>query len=374
MTAPIQEPSQDRADQALAFRSRQLFRRPSSGGSSPVWVNYEIKVYSDVNPAAVVDGAFFFPIPADLNGLHLVAGAAGVSTPGGSGTMTVQVQNQGTAAAPLTDDMFSTEITVDAAVFTSYASATQPVVDTGVDQVFTGQTLRIDIDTIPATFGLGLAVILSFDSVPGGTGAIGPPGPTGPTGPAGSGFVATDSIWDTKGDIAVATAADTAIVVPVGTDGQVLVADSGETAGVKWDTAASGSREIGYVQRTTNVTISATSEASPTSLGLTLGSLSYDGNPVILEFFCASIDMPTGAIVLLFEGTTMLCRWGDLREPTSGAASSVFLAINFTPSAGSHEYLVQAIRVGGTNATLNAGTGSGGAGTYAPAYLRASYA
>ena len=63
MTQPVQEPTQARVDQGQEFRSRQLFRRPSTGSSSPVWVNYEIKVFRDGNPALVGDGAFFFPIP-----------------------------------------------------------------------------------------------------------------------------------------------------------------------------------------------------------------------------------------------------------------------------------------------------------------------
>lgn len=243
MTAPIQEPTQSRIDEAQAFRSRQLFRRPALGTSVPVWVNYEIKLFNDTTEAVVADGVFYFPIPEDLNGLHLVAGACGVSTVGGSGTMTVQVQNVGDETTPLSDDMFSTEITIDAGKNTSYHSAVQPVVDTAVDQVFTGQTLRVDVDTIPASDGLGLAIVLSFDSVPGGTGAIGPPGPTGPTGPTGSGNVATDSIWDAKGDVAAATGADAAVAVPVGTDGQVLTADSGETAGVKWADPPSGTQD-----------------------------------------------------------------------------------------------------------------------------------
>lgn len=53
--------------------------------------------------------------------------------------------------------------------------------------------------------------------------------------------VANDPIWTAKGNIAVATGANTAIALPVGTDNQVLVADSGETSGVKWADQTGGS-------------------------------------------------------------------------------------------------------------------------------------
>jgi len=50
----------------------------------------------------------------------------------------------------------------------------------------------------------------------------------------GSGSVATDTLWDAKGDLAVATGNDTAVRVGVGSDGQVLTADSNATSGVAW--------------------------------------------------------------------------------------------------------------------------------------------
>ncbi len=377
MTAPVQEPTQSRVDQGQEFRTRQLFRRPAMGGGA-VWVNYEIKVFADTSAATVGDGAFYWPIPADLNGLHLVSGLAGVSTVGGSGTMTVQVVNTGDETTPLTDDMFSTEITIDAGKNTSFHSAVQPVVDTALDQVFTGQTLRIDIDTIPATAGLGLAVVLSFDSVPGGSGAIGPPGTTGPTGPAGSGNVATDSIWDTKGDIAAATGADAAIVVPVGTDGQVLTADSASTAGVKWDAAGTGGGgELDYAQRTSNLTVTATSDGNGNGTAVvTGGSVSYTGSQrVKIEFFAPYLLYSVNnenLVVNLYEGTTDLGRLCSIAVSVTGGASEGapgYGCVFLTPSAGSHTYNVKAWKTnaGGT-ATLVAG--AGGASTPVPAFMR----
>ena len=50
----------------------------------------------------------------------------------------------------------------------------------------------------------------------------------------GSGDVATDAIWDAKGDLAVGTGANTAAKLSVGTDGKSLYADADETTGLRW--------------------------------------------------------------------------------------------------------------------------------------------
>lgn len=60
---------------------------------------------------------------------------------------------------------------------------------------------------------------------------------TGDKGAAGSGSVASDSIWDAKGDLAVGTGADTAAKLTAGSNGQVLTVDSTQTTGLKWGAA-----------------------------------------------------------------------------------------------------------------------------------------
>ena len=57
---------------------------------------------------------------------------------------------------------------------------------------------------------------------------------------AASGADAVSGIVDAKGDLLAASAADTLARVGVGTNGQVLTADSAETAGVKWASPSSG--------------------------------------------------------------------------------------------------------------------------------------
>jgi hypothetical protein len=58
--------------------------------------------------------------------------------------------------------------------------------------------------------------------------------PSGAAGTPGGGDVATDAIWTAKGDLAVATANDTATVLPAGATGAVLTALSTEATGLVW--------------------------------------------------------------------------------------------------------------------------------------------
>jgi hypothetical protein len=81
----------------------------------------------------------------------------------------------------------------------------------------------------------------------------------------GSGDVATDAIWDAKGDLAVGTGANTAQKLTAGADGRVLMAASGETTGLIW-TATTGS---GDVVRATSPTLVTPALGTPASGTLT---------------------------------------------------------------------------------------------------------
>ncbi|MFZ9483562.1 MAG: hypothetical protein ACO3AV_11755, partial [Ilumatobacteraceae bacterium] len=62
--------------------------------------------------------------------------------------------------------------------------------------------------------------------------------------PAGGGGGIAETLLDAKGDIIAASSADTAARVAVGTNGQILSADSGAPAGVKWITDANIPKSI----------------------------------------------------------------------------------------------------------------------------------
>jgi hypothetical protein len=74
----------------------------------------------------------------------------------------------------------------------------------------------------------------------------------------GGGNVAADTIWDAKGDLAVGTGANTASRLAVGSNGQVLSADSAEATGVKWvSVAGTGDVTAGSAFGTDNVLLRA---------------------------------------------------------------------------------------------------------------------
>jgi len=70
--------------------------------------------------------------------------------------------------------------------------------------------------------------------------------------PLAGGGIATDPIWDAKGDLAVGTGPDTAAKLTVGANGKYLKADNGEATGLIWDTPNGSGDVVGPAGATNN--------------------------------------------------------------------------------------------------------------------------
>jgi hypothetical protein len=141
-----------------------------------------------------------------------------------------------------------------------------------------------------------------------------------------------------KGDLISATAASTVARLPVGSDAQILVADSTASTGLKWATAASGGKVLQVVQGTTystqvnnststdadtNVTATITPSAATSkilclvTIGGTLKNSANSGNYLLLK-------LKRGA-------TTVFSSDGHLYNPVAQSIASGF-AMTFLDS------------------------------------------
>lgn len=112
-----------------------------------------------------------------------------------------------------------------------------------------------------------------------------------------------------------------------------------------------------------------TAEATPTDL-VSLGAQTYDAVPILIQgFWTADMAGDSSSLVIgcLWDtDSTELCRFGDSRSGIDPASPSLKL----TPSAGSHTYKIRVFGTAGS--AVDADSGSGGSGTYPPAYIRAT--
>lgn len=137
-----------------------------------------------------------------------------------------------------------------------------------------------------------------------------------------------------------------------------------------------GGGELAYVEFTSTVTITASTEGSAQSV-VSAGALSFDGSTIArIEFFS-----PSGVIqganenlfLELFDGSTAL-GWIVVLSGTGSAAMNfaVYGVRQLTPSNGSHTYNVKGYTTNGGSQDVKAGTG--GAATYLPGFIRVSSA
>ena len=166
------------------------------------------------------------------------------------------------------------------------------------------------------------------------------------------------------GDVAAAAAVAISKLADVG-DGNVLT-----SAGAGNVAAKPPGYELAYNQFT-EVTITATSEATA-DIVVTASSVTFDGAPVVIEFFSPSITTPVAQAlaVVLWDDTAgvSLGQFGVL-VPSAGVAEQIpaLLARRLTPAAGDGVYSIRAF-VSGLSGSV--GGGAGGAGNNVPGYIR----
>lgn len=135
--------------------------------------------------------------------------------------------------------------------------------------------------------------------------------------------VISPTIFDAKADLLTATAADTPARLAVGTNGQVLTADSAEATGLKWTTISSG-----------GLTQLASGSLSGNTVSLTSISGSY--KQLRLAVFSASLASSNGHIQITFNadgGGTSNYLWSKIQsnEGTatwSGTAGYIVMTTN----------------------------------------------
>lgn len=116
-----------------------------------------ILVLPDSVACAVKDasGDVFWRVPATMNGYDLVDVEAVSKDAGATGTMLIDVNNNGST-------MLSTKINIDNGETDSSDAVTAPVINTSADDVATADIITIDIDQIHTTPANGLLVELTF--------------------------------------------------------------------------------------------------------------------------------------------------------------------------------------------------------------------
>jgi hypothetical protein len=197
------------------------------------------------------------------------------------------------------------------------------------------------------------------------TGGTTPDGVVYPVDLAGAtGNVATDNIWAAAGDLAVGTGSHTAAVLTKGAAGTVPIAGASTLA-----YAFPPGYEFSYVENTSPVTVSATSEAAADTC-VTAAAFAGDGSTIILIEFYAAALMPgwtavTDSLSLwLYDGASSIGQIAFVRSITTNQANDrpCYVARRLTPSNASHTYSIRASRqdhngsvyagAGGTNAAM----------------------
>lgn len=130
--------------------------------------------------------------------------------------------------------------------------------------------------------------------------------------------VATDTIWDAKGDVVGGTGADTAARLAVGANGTVLTADSTQTTGLKW--AAAGGLPAAKAWVSTN-----------------LDSGDYPGSPTAYDDEFDDTTGNSGAV----NGLDARWTWRNQGSATVTFTKAGFLSLNSDTHASDNMRIIE---------------------------------
>jgi hypothetical protein len=126
--------------------------------------------------------------------------------------------------------------------------------------------------------------------------------------------------------------------------------------------------ELSYDQITSNASLTSTTEAGANT-AITSTSVTYDGSTVaMVDVYVPNMNTANSTgLGLWLDGTE---QFGHIwAVNAAGDTGMIEFKVRVTLSAGSHTLTVRGWDTGGTG-TLNAGTGTAGANSYPPAYVR----
>ncbi|KKM25089.1 hypothetical protein LCGC14_1598470, partial [marine sediment metagenome] len=154
------------AGEINASTSTTLAMSPGEFSDSKYGVRLiSFRLFSSGVSCTTGDGAFFFQIPPELNGMNLVYVHARNYTPGTTGTMDIQIRRsrESNPTAIVNADMLTNKITIDSGEYGSHNAATAPSINGSNDDVATDDFISGDVDAIHSgTAAKGCVVTLGF--------------------------------------------------------------------------------------------------------------------------------------------------------------------------------------------------------------------
>jgi hypothetical protein len=165
----------------------------------------------------------------------------------------------------------------------------------------------------------------------------------------GSAVIATDTLWDAKGDLAAGTGADAASRLAVGSNGLFLKADSTQSTGLIWAAVTGTGGAVGWIQ---DINESGTSFAN-----FTVNNGTWASNGTIIQ----ETQAPTAAVRAAYHNTQFEIGYPgiaemEIRLPTTGQGTGTDIKAGFVFGGNT------TTSAGGLGVFLNKGTGGGGAG------------